>query len=226
MVRSVVGALLFCSLIVCFAAVPARANSGELLSFEGIGNLQAVGSFYNGGGLSSTPNYGVTFSSNFYGLLSIANGGAGNFAPNITSTPAIFVLGPNGSAATGTMNVTSGFVTGLNFFYTAGYTGTHTGTVTIWSGANGTGTVLATIQLSNNNSGCTSPAYCTWTAVGVSFSGTAHSVTFGGPANELGLSDITIGSSTTAVPEPSSIYLVASGLMLISGSRLRRFLGL
>ena len=67
MVRSVVGALLFCSLIICFAAVPARANSGELLSFEGIGNLQAVGSFYNGGGLSSTPNYGVTFSSNFYG---------------------------------------------------------------------------------------------------------------------------------------------------------------
>lgn len=225
MVRSIVGAVLFCALIVCFAAVPASANSGELLSFEGIGNLQAVGSFYNGSGLSSTPNYGVTFSSNFYGLISIANGGAGNYAPNITGTPAIFMLGPNGSAATGTMNVSSGFVTGLNFFYTAGFSGNQSATVTIWSGANGTGTVLATIQLSNNNSGCTSPAYCTWSGVGLSFSGTAHSVTFSGPANELGLSDITIGSSMTAVPEPSSVYLFVSGLTLISVSRVRRFLG-
>lgn len=226
MVRSVLGTLLFCSLIICVAVVPASANSGELLSFEGIGNLQPVGSFYNGAGLSSTPNYGVTFSSNFYGLISIANGGAGNFAPNLTGTPAIFMLGPNGSAATGTMNVTGGFLTGLNFFYTAGFSGNKTATVTIWSGANGTGMVLATIQLSNNNAGCTSPAYCTWSAIGLSFSGTAHSVTFSGPANELGLSDITIGSSMTAVPEPSSVYLLVSGLTLMSFSRLRRFLGL
>jgi len=226
MVRSILGALLFCALVASFAAVPASATSGELLSFNGIGNLQAVGSFYNGGGLTSTPNYGVTFSSNFYGLISIANGGAGNFAPNITNSPAIFMLGPNGSAATGTMNVSGGFTTGLNFFYTAGFAGTKTGTVTIWSGANGTGTILATIQLSNNNAGCTSPAYCTWSSVGLSFSGTANSVTFSGPANQLGLSDITLGSSTTAVPEPSSMYLFASGLTLLSVVRLRRFLGI
>lgn len=208
-----------------FWAVSAFANSGELMTFQGLPNMQQVGNFYNGGGLSSTPNYGVTFSSSFYGLLSVYNGGSGAFSPTPTTTAAIFVNGTTGSPAIGVMNVAAGFQSGLNFFYTAGFAAGQTGTVTIWSGANGTGTVLATITLGNNNGGCSGfPAYCTWSNAGATFSGTAHSVTFSGAANELGLADITIGGSSTAIPEPSSVYLIGTGVALISLGKMRRLL--
>ena len=141
--------------------------------------------------------------------------------------PAVFITnslnGGSGVPVTGIMNVAPGFSNGLNFFYTAGFAGNLNETVTVWSGANGTGTVLATINLSNNNASCTSPLYCSWTDAGLSFSGTGHSVTFKGPSNEFGLSDITVGSSMTAVPEPSSIYLLGAGLAAISIGSMRRF---
>jgi len=127
----------------------------------------------------------------------------------------------------GVMNVTAGFSSGLNFYFSAGFAPGQSETVQIWSGANGTGTVLATINLSNNNGSCNGyPTYCVWSSAGTSFTGTAKSVTFSGPANELGLSDITIGSNSTAVPEPSSVYLLGAGVAALSLTQLRRFFGL
>jgi hypothetical protein len=224
MIRSLFSAVVL-SAMLCIASVSAHANSGELLSFQGLRDLQAVGNFYDGGGIASTPNYGVTFSSNFFGLTSIANGGAGNFAATPVGTPAIFVNGTTGSPAMGTMNVTPGFSTGINFYFTAGFQSAQQGMVQIWSGTNGTGTLLATISLSNNNSSCSTVSYCTWSSVGTTFAGVAHSVTFSGPANELGLADITLGSTTTAIPEPSSIYLLVLGLTAVSAFKMRRFFG-
>jgi hypothetical protein len=214
------------SILLIFSA-SAFASSGEFLNFQYLGNMQQVGSFYNGGGLSSTPNYGITFSSNFYGLTSTANGGAGNFMATPLGTPAIFLAnslsGPNGLKVTGFMNVAPGFSSGLNFYYTAGFALTQNETITVWSGQNGTGTVLATMTLSNNDGGCGAIAYCRWTSAGLSFTGTAHSVTFSGPSNQFGMTDMTVGGSTTAIPEPSSIYLLGTGLLGISFRKIRRF---
>jgi len=210
-------------LLICAAA---HANSTELLTFEGLKDLSSVGNFYNGSGPNGTPNYGVSFSQNFYGITSFMNGGVGDFTPSPLGTPAIFLNGPTGAAVTGTMNVTSGFTGGINFFYTAGFAPGQMETVTIWSGAGGTGTVLATINLGNNNASCTSLAYCTWTLAGASFSGTAKSVTFTGPANELGLAMITLGQSTTAIPEPASVLLLGTGIAGAAFTRIRRRLGL
>jgi hypothetical protein len=228
MVRSAHNAVLFVA-VLFLCAGSALANSVELLNFQGLGVAQqtgtfAIGNFYDGGGFPGT-NYGVTFSSNFLGLRSAANGGSGNFAPTPVGTPAIFIIGTTGSPASGVMNVSPGFSKGINFFYTAGFTGGQTATITVWSGVNGTGTVLATIVLGNNTTTCVGAMYCTWSNAGASFSGTAYSVTFNGPANELGIADITIGRSTTAVPESDSIYLLGTGLVAISLSKLRRFFG-
>lgn len=219
----------FCSaaiLSIVLLSASAFASSGELLNFQYLGDLQQVGSFYNGGGLASTPNYGITFSSNFYGLTSTANGGAGNFASPPTATPAIFMANsltaPSGLKVTGIMNVAPGFSNGFSFYYTAGFAITQNETITVWSGQNGTGTVLATITLSNNDGGCGAVAYCNWTSTGLTFSGTAHSVTFTGPSNELGLADLTVGAGTTAIPEPSSVYLLGTGLLGVGFCKIRR----
>jgi len=217
MVRSVPKIIALLIATLCLGA-SAFANNTVFIDFQGIQNMQPVGTFY-------MADYGVSFSSNFLGLTSVFNGGAGDFGATPLGTPAIFINAPTGSPATGVMNVGPGFSSGLNFYFTAGFTSAQTETVTIWSGANGSGTVLATITLANNNGSCGSLAYCNWTDIGATFSGTAHSVTFSGPANELGVTDITLGSSVTAIPEPSSIYLLGTGLVGVSVGRIRRYLG-
>ena len=61
------------ALLISASSAFAHSN-GELMTFQGLGDMQAVGNFYNGSGLPSTPNYGITFSSNFLGLRSVYNG--------------------------------------------------------------------------------------------------------------------------------------------------------
>jgi hypothetical protein len=235
MTRSLSFALILSTFLLMSAS--AFAGSGQLMSFYGLGDLQQAGSFYSGGGIGGTPNYGVVFSSNFYGLVSYMNGGSGQYNPTILAygvqpiaiPSALFICpgGPplcGGSQTTGVMNVTPGFSTGLNFFYTALFTAGQTETVQIWSGANGTGTVLATITLNSNDTSCTTVMYCMWSSAGTTFTGTAHSVTFSGPPTQLGISMITLGSGSTAIPEPASFYLMGIGLVGVSVGKIRRLL--
>lgn len=217
MARSIGTSLLLSLLILCSSSI-AHATPVDFLNFNYLQNLQPVGDFYNGGS-SKAPNFGVTFSSNVYGLKSTLQGGSGNFSADPTGSPAIFINGTTGSSATGWLSMANGFSSGINFFYTAAFQEV----VTVWSGANGTGTVLATITLSPNDSSC-GGSYCNWTDVGLNFSGTAKSVTFTGPANGIGLSDITLGKSSAAIPEPSSFYLLGTGLVGMWGYWSRRLM--
>jgi hypothetical protein len=208
------------SLWLILSASFANADSVDFLNFNYVKDGQQIGNFYNGGGNSGVPNFGITFSSNVYGLRSEFQNGSGSFMPDPTNTPAIFIEGAYGSTASGSMNVAGGFSSGINFLYTAAFQET----VTIWSGANGTGTVLATMVLAPNNAGCTLVGLCNWSVAGLSFSGTAGSVTFTGPAYSLGLTDITVGQSTSTIPEPSSIYFLATGIVGCGVQGMRRFL--
>ena len=66
--------------------------------------------------------------------------------------------------------------------------------------------------------------YCNWTAAGVSFSGTAKSVVFIGPADYIGYDNITIGSAIPALPQvPITNWALLLGILLIGIFIVLRF---
>jgi hypothetical protein len=218
------------------AALIGVASSGSAgasaieLTFEGINatypssTFAFVQNFYNGGtssdGTSGT-NFGISFSSNAQALClntagvtcsDFSRGGAGNPA---SQTGALFF-----SSGTQTlMNIPGGLSGGgpggfLQFAYST-MTG---GSVTIFSGENGTGTVLATRSLPAN---VPDPPECLFSlyhanfcpflfssASNIIFSGIAESVSFGGIAGQIAFDDIRLSQT----PLPSALPLFATGL--------------
>ena len=202
-------------------AASAASATVVTLTFEGVGNTASINDFYNGGtdslGNSGT-NYGINFTAASLGLIDSDAGGSGNFANEPSASTIAFFT--TGSAAT--MNVAAGFTTGFSFFYSA----FSNASVTVYSGLNSTGTVLATLNLATNfsNGGCVGDPTgqaCHWDAVGVTFAGTAMSVDFGGVANQAGFDNITLGSATPNVPEPATWALMIAGFGMV-GSAMRR----
>lgn len=180
-----------------FIAVASANASISTLTFEGIGNLNAVGNFYNGG---AGTNYGVEFVGNTLGLIANSAGGTGNFT-NAPSMPTAMIW-LDGAATT--MNVAAGFDTGFSTYYSSV---DFSGSIDIWSGLDGTGSILATLNLIALGSDETPDApYDRWALVGANFGGVAHSVTFTGAPNFMIFDDITFGSN---VPAPGAIALLA-----------------
>ena len=180
-----------------FMAVASANASINTLTFEGIGNLNADGNFYNGG---AGTNYGVEFVGNTLGLVAISAGGSGRFT-NAPSMPTAMFWE---DGATTTMNVAAGFNDGFATYYSSVET---TGSISIWSGLNGTGGVLATLNLIALGTDNTPDAlYDRWALVGASFVGVAYSVTFEGTANYIIFDDVTFGST---VPAPGALALLA-----------------
>jgi hypothetical protein len=196
-------------LVTTFVAVPKSKAATIVLDFEGVGNTANVLNFYNGGtdSLGNTGvNYGINFANDALGLVDSDAGGFGNFGGEPSPDTALFFLG--GSAAT--MNVAAGFDTGFSFFYSAI---SNPGFINVYDGLNGTGTILTTLNLPTTpNNGAPDPngQFSPFLPIGVSFSGVARSVDFGGTANQIGFDNITLGAvvpgtGATAVPEPFTI---------------------
>lgn len=190
------------AVIFTLALVSAKATT-TVLTFEGLQNLEPVGSYCDGGaggfGSGPGPNYGITFGSDSLAIISGASGGTGNFSGSPTMPTVLFFLSGPGDI----MNVPAGFTTGFSFYYSAVV---YPGTVDVYSGADATGTLLASIDLPvtlSGGTGCTYGSYCPWVPIGVSFAGTAESVNFTGTANYIGFDSITLGASTPvgATPE-------------------------
>ncbi len=155
-------------------------------------------------------NLGISFSTNSLGLVEDEAGGSGNFAAEPSPLTVAFFL----SGGADTMNVAAGFKTGFSFFYSSD---SKPGTVTVWSGLNGTGTELASLNLAPNPAQTCNvdpgSGYCNWTPVGVTFAGAAESVNFGGVANYIAFDNVTIGSSMAGTPESGAWILMGIGLL-------------
>ena len=201
-----------CLLFVAMLTLPASANSDHIY-FESLKDLQPIGGHFS--------DFGITFSSNALVLTSSLAGGIGNFGNNSSGRNVVAFR----TGTSMTMNVAGGFSRGFSFFYSAA---TQPGVVTIWSGENGTGTKIATINLAKNgSSSCgNGTAFCVWTPVGLTFDGVAKSVTFGGGAGQIAFDSFSMGREfPSAVPESSSALLVGIGLIALScAGRFRKFL--
>ena len=194
-----------------FAALSMAATAQAAvitLTFEGIGDLQAVGNYYNGG---AGTNYGVSFSGPTLALIDADAGGSGNFANEPTKDTIMFFLQSNNAI----LDFAAGFTTGFSFFYTS----STAATINVWSGVGATGSILGSINLAaqhtaNNCTGDPSGTFCNWDPIGVTFAGTARSIDFGGTANQTGYDNITFGSSkpgSGAVPEPATWAMMLLG---------------
>jgi hypothetical protein len=196
------------------------ASATEVLTFSGFQQPnEQILSYYDGGyggsGTGPGPNYGIVFGSD---ALAIPNGPSSN-ANNQPggATGSMYFLGGPGDV----MDVAGGFTNGFSFFYTSPY---YSGAVQVYSGLDGTGTLLENLTLNSTNAYCTSLPYSCWDAAGVSFAGTAESAVFTGTANFIAFSDVTLGSSTPGpVPEPSTLLMFGSGVLGLAGALRRKF---
>lgn len=197
------------------------ASAVTVLTFEGLQNLEPVANYYNGGfggnGSGPGPAYGVTFSGATLAIIDADAGGTGNIGGEPSPSTAMFFL----DAQNAVMNYAAGFDTGFSFYYTAINS---PGSVTVWSGLNATGTLLATIQLpvTPSDGGDPNGAFSPFYPVGVTFAGTAQSIDFGGTANQIAFDNITFGSETpVGVPDGGASALML-GLGLLGLGVLRR----
>jgi hypothetical protein len=213
------------ALSTCVLAVD-RANAEIItLDFEGLQNLEEIREFYNGGtgslGSSGT-NYGISFSPNSLAIIENVAGGSGNIGGLPSPVTAAFFL----SGTADIMNVEDGFDTGFSFYYSAVNS---PGFVEVYDGLDGTGNLLARLDLPLTPNGGSDPAcnfnnFCPFIPIGVAFDGIAKSVDFGGVANQVAFDNITLGTDDPdqKVPEPASVLgLLAIGV-LGTGSVLQR----
>lgn len=194
------------------AAAPAFAQSTVTVDFDGAaGYVNPILDFYNGGtdGSGRTgPNLGISFTE---AAVALSNDELGPYYANAPSPTAVMFAADSSAV----MNVASGFVGRLSFYYAS--TQNVLDAVTIYSGLNATGTLLASASLFGNAQVGCGGAYCRFDLTSVNFAGVGRSISFGGDAPNVLYDNVTI----SAVPEPSSYLLLAAGLMAI-GATVRR----
>jgi hypothetical protein len=201
------------------AAAPAFAQT-VILDFETVESFASIGGYYNGQAITPTvlpaptpslpgPAWGITFGDDALGLF---NDTLGPYFSNAPSPLGVMtVVGP-----ASVMNVALGF-SSLGLAYSS--LSAVTNAVQVWSGLNGTGSLLGSISLlANAQAGCTDSPLCHFDNTNLSFTGVARSVTFANAANEAAFDNLTVA----LVPEPASAALMCMGVLGVMGFAARR----
>ena len=222
--------------VIGMSLVASQAHASSVtLTFNQLRNGTFIQNYFDGG-LSSYapsgdgPNDGVVFSGNADELKQGFNGtapsgGAGKFENNPSSLNGVLYF-TYSSTTTSYLNDAAGF-TALSFGYSLlNNLSTYDDTVELFSGLNGTGTLLGSLLLSPNGTAvacATSPStstsgpsakdeFCTWSAASASNFGDAQSISFGGtsstPLEGIEFDDIQL----TSTPLPGAFPLFATGL--------------
>ncbi|WP_326544176.1 PEP-CTERM sorting domain-containing protein [Pseudorhodoferax sp.] len=119
-----------------------------------------------------------------------------------------------GNTAPALMNVADGFSGVFSFWYSS--FDAVAGGVSIWSGLDGTGDLLASFDLLGNaQDGCDDSPFCRFDLLSTTLHSAAYSVTF---AEAIGFDNVTFNE----VPEPASALLMGLGLAGLAAARRRR----
>ena len=183
-------ATVLCMFLFVLGASPVYAvPNGASLTFDGFLNDETILTYYMGGfgslGSGPGPAFGITFT------------------PGLVADPTRLLFGPSAriTGTSATMNLDSAFL-GLVSFYFAG-----NGTVSFFSGQNGSGTQLSSFGLVSMSL----PITNTFGATLLPFQSAVFTPAVG---STLRLDSITFGAQV--VPEPSTAMLLLTGLGLVS----------
>jgi hypothetical protein len=225
----------------------AAATSASAFEIQQTGQLHSgsyLDSYYSGGYAGNTytsgpltgniqygpgPNDGVAFSSN--ANVQSSGTSAGKFENLPTNdldhnTQVLYFSALGGATTVDTINFAKGF-NGISFDYSlSGNNSLYAHTVDIWSGLNGTGTLLGTISLTASAAptACSNrlDTYCSWSFASESNIIDAKSITFGVANSAASVNTEYFGVTITPVPEPSSAWLLLGGMAGLLGFVGRR----
>ena len=209
-------------------AITATATASvDLLTFEGLQDLEPIADYYNGGtggfGSGPGPNYGVTFTPTDQALavISLADGGSGDFANNPSGdTIAMFL------SVASALDMPAGFAA-LSFYYCSPY---YDATVSLYDGLDGTGNLLESVDLPATPTvpSASGSDYDNWQLVSITFNGIAESAAFSGPAVQqlFGLDNVSLTTpvgTPAATPEPAALVIwLVLGALGFGAYRCRR----
>lgn len=145
----------------------------------------------------------------FTNVLGLSNEADFSYFTNAPSPLGVAFVQLDGvTNTTAFMNVAAGVTGGLSLYYASPVA--ITGAVKAYSGLNGTGSLLGTLNFAANSND-----YSAWTQAVLTFNGTAKSFDLTGTANLAALDNI------AAVPEPGSLALMLAGGALLLARRRR-----